>query len=74
MKKEYPNGSVEYIGWEGGPILRIEAPSPFGTIWSINCQTGVHNQSTGNPDAQGVHRRNRKWYLDFEKDIGWKWI
>lgn len=70
----YANGSYEVhhnlvsgIGW-------IVAPNPFGGTWTINLNsTGIHNQSTGNPDGQGIHRRGRKWYPHFDINVGWTW-
>lgn len=74
MKVKHPNGSVET--WSEHPklLLHIQAPNAFGTSWGINFDSRIHNQRTGNPDAQGVHRRGRKWYLDFDKATGWRWV
>lgn len=74
MKIKYPNGSIET--WAGSPkiLLHISAPNPFGKFWGMNINHGIHNQLTGNPDCQGIWRRKRKWYLDYEFGVGYKWI
>lgn len=70
--RRYPNGSFEmshdmaHTGW-------IEAPNPFGGTWTMTFQNRIYGAG-GNPDAQGIHRRGRKWYPRFEHGVGWSWI
>lgn len=74
VRKAYPNGSEETWAEYPKMLLHIRAPNPFGSTWGMNVDNGIHNQRTGNPDAVGIHRRGRKWYLEFEDGKGWSWI
>jgi hypothetical protein len=72
-KTEYPNGSYTETHTVVTSLCWITAPNPFGKTWTMKVDNGIHNQSTGNPDAQGIHRRGRKWYLHYEPKVGYSW-
>lgn len=74
MQIDYPNGSYELWADKPKMLLCIGAKNPFGKNWTMNIKNGIHNQATGNPDAAGIWRRKRKWYLKYEPGIGYNWV
>lgn len=73
MRVEYPNGSYEVWSEQPKVCLAIVAPNSFGSKWTMKTNRGIHNQSTGNPDGYGIHRRGRKWYPTWTVGVGWGW-
>ena len=71
-KTVHPNGSYVMLndrtrtGW-------LVAPNQFGGTWQMNLSNRI-NGAGGNPDAQGIHRRGRKWYPQCVNGIGWQWV
>lgn len=69
----FPNGSI-WMKHDRSEAGYVKASHPFGGFWIMNFKTGIHNQRCSGDGTQGVHRRGRKWHLDFVKDVGWRWI
>lgn len=73
-KITYPNGSIEtYSLKPTRSWIYLEAPNPIdGRIWGMPIRNRIFGAG-GNPDADGIHRRGRKWHPHFEDGIGWEW-
>ena len=67
----YPNGSLEKREEKSGKGY-LKAPNTFGGSWIMQFKDRIYGAG-GNPDAEGIHRRKRKWYPHFEVGVGWSW-
>lgn len=70
-RTDYPNGSIEMREQRTGAGY-MKAPNPFGSMWQMTFENRIFGAG-GNPDAQGIWRRGKKWYPHFESGKGWWW-
>ena len=73
-RTNFPNGSI-WMKHDNSEAGYVKAKTPLGTFWVMNFKTAVHNHASGaDGGVQGIHRRGRKWRLNFVDGEGWCWV